>query len=111
MTDFLGSEMQADAIAAADALPPEGNENGANRTRLDWFTTDLQPGGHHLMYIRPTSTRDPYLVPLGPEASWLLSAVLNELARADPDVPWAAARQAVLRGFYAATRTPPLRRF
>jgi hypothetical protein len=71
------------------------------KTHLSWYTTTILASGRQLMHVRPTIPLPGDKTVLLDEArSQLLSHVLNELAR-DSDIPWAIARQAVLRGFYA----------
>jgi hypothetical protein len=72
--------------------------------RLDWFTHDIEPDGQQICSIRPRATKDVgQRVILDRENSRLLQLLLNEIAQ-DGTIPFAEARQAILRAVYRAHR-------
>ena len=73
----------------------------ADPGRLDWFTSAVLPdGGQRVRICRCARSTPTEAVELDCSTSALLLAALSELARADPEVSWPAARQAVLRAFW-----------
>ena len=73
----------------------------ADPGRLDWFTGAVLPdGGQRVRICRCARSTPTEAVELDCSTSALLLAALSELARADPEVSWPAARQAVLRAFW-----------
>lgn len=71
---------------------------------LEWFTTDIFPDGTQKVHIRPidhSASND--VLQLNHPQSHILMAILDRLAQ-DTTIPWAAARQAALQGFWKALR-------
>ncbi|WP_292531526.1 hypothetical protein [Methylocystis sp.] len=71
---------------------------------LDWFTTDIFPDGTQKVHIRPRdSSSSSETLQLDHPQSQILMATLGRLAQ-DTTIPWSAARQATLQGFWKALR-------
>lgn len=61
-------------------------DTAASGTRLTWFTHSILPEGGQIMTIQPETSREPR-VTLDAQASQLLRAVLDEIAR-DTTLPF-----------------------
>ncbi|WOJ91716.1 hypothetical protein RZS28_19935 (plasmid) [Methylocapsa polymorpha] len=73
--------------------------------RLDWYTTRVREDGSQEVHIRSIGSQEASKpVYLNKEQTRLFMRTLDHLAN-DTSIPWAEARQAVLRAF-AETLTP-----
>ncbi len=73
--------------------------------RLDWYTTRVREDGSQEVHIRSIGSKEAGKpVYLNKEQTRLFMRTLDHLAN-DTSIPWAQARQAVLRAF-AETLTP-----
>jgi len=74
--------------------------------RLDWYTTGVCPDGKQRVHIRSVGSK-PHIEPvfLSKEQSQLLHTTLSSLAN-DTTIPFAQAKQAVLRAFAETLASP-----
>ena len=80
-----------------------GTHQRSSESLLEWFTHDILPDGGQICSIRPFLALAAERIVLSREQSALMQSLLSEIAREDC-VPFAAAKQAVLRAFVRASR-------
>ena len=72
-----------------------------SQSYLEWFTHDILPNGRQICSIRQIEPAAPNRQVFDEEVSTLLQALLAEVA-SDRSIPFASAKQAVLRAFMRA---------